>query len=127
MHAAPRPCSTCPYRRDTPPGIWAPEEYAKLPPYDDNLAWGTFLCHLTTSTGVETVCRGWLAVHAESVAARLAVLRGELTNEQRYAPVDVPLYSSGAEACEAGMAGVPEPDEAAKAAVARLLRRGVGR
>jgi hypothetical protein len=28
------PCSSCPYKRDTPPGIWAEHEYEKLPAYD---------------------------------------------------------------------------------------------
>lgn len=127
LHVDRLPCSTCPYRRDTPSGVWAPSEYAKLPLYDDNDAFGIFLCHHTNSTGRETVCRGWLTVHCESAAARLAELQGFVTGEQRYADVDTPLYSTGREACDAGMADVPDPSPAAQRAVDRLVKKGSGR
>lgn len=45
---APQPCASCPYRRDVPSGIWAAEEYAKLPAYDADTPFQPphlFLCH----------------------------------------------------------------------------------
>jgi hypothetical protein len=130
LHAAPRPCNTCPYRRDTPPGVWHPEEYEKLPLYDDGsdeIQIATFHCHQQNATGVETVCRGWLTVHCESIAARLALITGALTVEQLYADVDVELYATGQEARDAGMAGVDDPDERARRAIDRLVQKGAGR
>lgn len=47
---APSPCSSCPYRRDVPSGLWGANEYAKLRDYD-NPTWaqppGIFQCHQT--------------------------------------------------------------------------------
>ncbi|MFD7961193.1 DUF6283 family protein [Streptomyces zaomyceticus] len=31
---APRPCASCPYRRDVPSGVWSRGDYVKLPLYD---------------------------------------------------------------------------------------------
>lgn len=121
-----RPCSTCPYRRDVPSGLWAEHEYEKLPAYDDGgspPALGIFLCHHSGLGKEETVCRGWLTVAAESPAARLATLTGAVTNEQRFAPVDVPLYSSGAEAAEAGLAEIADPGPQARVMIDRLGRK----
>lgn len=70
----PSPCSSCPYRRDTPLGIWEREEYEKLPPYDNGDAiLPTFHCHQENATGIPTACREWVAVHGfDSIAIRLA-------------------------------------------------------
>lgn len=131
LHVAPRPCPTCPYARSTPPGIWHPDEYAKLARYDamplsaEDLA--TFHCHQQNVTGRPTVCRGWLGVHADSPAVRLAVTFGRLSAEVVPFEQDPGLYSSGAEACAAGMAGVDAPDSDAQDAMGKLLRRGAGR
>lgn len=136
LHAAPRPCSTCPYRRDTPPGIWHPDEYAKLPLYDEP-AWdgqqlshdhelALFHCHQETATHVPTVCRGWLHVHADSVAVRLGIGMGQLTIEQRDAEPLVDLYATGAEAAAAGLAGCDNPDVDALDAQIKLLARFSG-
>lgn len=107
------PCSTCPYRRDTPPGIWAPDEYEKLPAFDAEPPDGpdrVFLCHHTHRLGRETVCRGWLAVHPDSMAVRLAIVRGELPPAP-WPDVAVELYASGQEARDAGLVdGPPDPD-----------------
>ncbi|HEX7277544.1 MAG TPA: DUF6283 family protein [Acidimicrobiales bacterium] len=126
VHVAPRPCNTCPYVTTTPAGVWHPDEYDNLPRYDTNESLGLFLCHQSAATGVPTACRGWLSVHQESAAARLGVLAGAITEEQRYAPSLVPLYGSGREARDAGMEGVDAPDGRALAAIDRLVRRGVG-
>ncbi len=126
LHAAPNPCNTCPYRRDVPAGIWAANEYEKLPQYDGDaidMIGSIFHCHQENATGIDTVCRGWLSVHADSVPVRVAVMQGWLTPEQRDAEVNVPLFASGAEACKAGLAGVKTPDEAACLAVEKLAKK----
>lgn len=120
----PRPCSDCPYRRDTPTGIWAPEEYRKLPDYQGGTAFAPFHCHQENVTGVSTLCRGWVSCHQfDSVAVRLLVARGVLTVEQVEAPCPVPLYGSGREACKAGMKGVKRPGAPAVRAITKLEAR----
>ena len=131
LHVPKRACSTCPYRRDTPPGVWEAAEYEKLrafaaaPQTAEDLR--GFLCHQTHATGVRTVCRGWLSVHRHHVAVRLFMARGEL----RYGDVpteDEPeYYATGTEACEAGLAGIENPSEEARVAITKLVRRGVAR
>lgn len=126
MRVAPEPCSTCPYRRDTPPGVWDQNEYEKLPLFDTNESFETFLCHQSTAIGVDTACRGWATVHCESVSVRLAMMRGTLTRDQVYADVKSPLYADGREAAEAGIAGIMEPSAAAVQAIGKLVQRGIG-
>ena len=126
LHVDPKPCSTCPYRKDVPPGIWAEEEYQKLRGYDDGaqpLALATFLCHQSTITDRETVCRGWLSVHCESVAVRLAEARGEVPPGAKYDPVPVPLYATGNEAADAGLRGVKRPSRKARREIDKLTVR----
>jgi hypothetical protein len=127
IHFPARPCNTCPYRTDTPLGIWAPEEYAKLAQYDRDEPLPPFLCHQTTSTGKEIGCRGWLAVHAGSVSVRLAILRGQITAEDRDAGTDVSLYPSGAKAAAVGLRGVRRPRADAVRAIHRLTAKGIGK
>jgi hypothetical protein len=115
------PCTSCPYRRDTPAGVWAPEEYAKLPGYDTNERFELFLCHQGPLAKKQTVCRGWLSVHCESVAARLAVARGDIESDERYTPVAEPLYESGTEAAKAGLRAVRRPGRKAREVIARLV------
>lgn len=120
-----RPCLECPFRRDTPPGIWAAEEYQKLPDYDQGgLAFAPFHCHQENASGVPTLCRGLIsALKFDSVAVRLLVAFGVLTVEQVEATCPVPLYSSGREACDAGMAGVRRPGAKAVRAIEKLEAR----
>ena len=128
LHVASSPCTSCPYRRDTPPGIWHPEEYAKLERFDDDTKHpggqeiATFLCHNSPITDRPTVCRGWLTVHRESVAARLAEIIGQVTGDERYASVAEPLYSSGREAAAAGMRGVDRPERQAVEVIKKIER-----
>lgn len=126
------PCSSCPYRCDTPPGVWDTSEYEKLREYKPANpyvmpATRVFLCHQTNATGRETVCRGWLTVESDSVAVRLAMRRGEVTEEQVYAEPRVLLYASGTEAAEAGLSGVEEPSPAAVRLMGRLLKKGAAK
>jgi uncharacterized protein DUF6283 len=124
-------CSTCPYRTDTPRGIWDPAEYAKLATYDEVPGEVpvliAFHCHQQNATGVPTICRGWLSVHRESVAVRLAMATGAVE------PGDVPqaaepgYYASGTQAAQAGLAGVKDPGPEARKQIQRLTDRGVAK
>ena len=118
------PCGTCPYRRDVPAGIWAAEEYEKLPAYDGEImdqvmagALGLFYCHQNDGH----LCSGWVACH--DMTNTLAV---------RFTPVDpsvydyespVPVFASGAEAAAHGLSGVDDPDHAARIAILKLERK----
>lgn len=132
LPCAPNPCESCPYRRDTPPGVWHPEEYRKLATYDrqggfamPNLA--LFLCHHSPELKGDVICRGWLTVHADSNAVRLAWFAGQVTEEQVMAPVDVPLYRSGAEAARAGLKGCKRPSAAARRLIKRMAENRLRR
>lgn len=124
LHLPAKPCSTCPYRCDTPPGIWHPSEYEKLPAFDEDAPepnLGLFLCHHSTTQDRNSVCRGWLSVARESVAARLAVMTGAVPDEARYEDLGVEMYPDGQTAAEAGMAGVENPDADARRVIAKLV------
>lgn len=123
LKVLPNPCSDCPYATKTPTGIWHPDEYLKLTGYDDDSALETFLCHHSTDTDANMVCRGWLSVHANSVAVRVAILRGQITEEERDATVTEPLYATGKAAATAGLRGVRRPSPAAKRVIQRLAKR----
>jgi hypothetical protein len=133
---AKRPCVSCPYRRDVPSGIWAEEEYDKLPGYDGNTgeqldagALGAFFCHQQNGR----LCAGWVGCHDmnESLGLRLASSHGTLSEEDVDAAFDyvspVPLFSSGAEAAAHGLERLDAPDERARRIIGRLERkRGCG-
>jgi len=122
---AAHPCGSCPYRRDVPAGVWAVEEYEKLPPYDAETTHqptGVFLCHQQNGRA----CAGWVAVHdmGHSLALRLAVARGSVDDLAAFIDYSTttPLWGSGREAAEHGIAGVKEPDESACRVIAKLGR-----
>jgi hypothetical protein len=124
---APRPCASCPYRRDVPSGVWAETEYAKLPEYDAETAYqppGVFMCHQQDGR----MCAGWTATHdmEDSLAFRLAAMTGDLPAEHVEAVLDyqtdVPLFGSGAEAAEHGLRDLREPGIPARQMVERLRR-----
>jgi Family of unknown function (DUF6283) len=126
MKVLAKPCTSCPYRKDHPSGVWASEEYEKLRDYDRNRAFGTFLCHQTNANGIETVCRGWLSVARESIAVRLGISHGQFTPEQVYAECSVPLHASGNAAANAGQKKIKRPPANASAMIGRLERKGAG-
>lgn len=120
------PCGTCPYRKDVPAGVWAAEEYEKLPGYDGDVldqllagATGLFMCHQNDGH----LCAGWVGCHDmyHSLAVRLQSVAPETFDYVS----PVPLFASGAEAAAHGLSGVPNPDERAKAAMRKLTKRGV--
>jgi hypothetical protein len=130
LYMAPTPCTTCPYRRDTPSGVWAEEEYRKLPTYDNhdfctaNLK--VFHCHQEREIGKPTVCHGWVSVHADGKAVRLACISGLISEEDMARiPIqaDPALYATGAEACRAGLKGVNRPGKKARRAIERISKR----
>jgi hypothetical protein len=127
---APAPCGSCPYRRDVPAGVWAPEEYAKLPGYDLPTAEQPvplFYCHQSDGR----LCAGWVGCHDmdNSSAIRIAVCFGKLDDDALHAigeyRTDVPLFESGAEAAAHGMSGVLDPDTRARRTITRLVKKGV--
>ena len=122
-------CDTCPYLKATPSGIWSEEEYRKLPKYDDNesLTLSIFHCHQENATGVPTVCRGWVSTARESISVRLGVLQGLIAVEDLPNGLEDAYYSSGHEACEAGLRDIDDPSEEALELLNKLLRRGAGR
>lgn len=127
---ADKPCSTCPYRRDTPRGIWDESEYRKLPEYDENPpsgvpAFATFLCHHSPSMTQNAACRGWLTVHQNSVAVRLALLKGLVTPEQVNAEPTVELFKSGRQACAAGLEGIKYPSSKTLVAIDKMAKAKV--
>lgn len=118
------PCSSCPYRRDVPSGIWAVSEYEKLPGYDGETwtqaeagATGLFSCHRTP----DFLCAGWVGCHdMHSVLALRLHWRLVDVNAVIDYVSPVPLFSSGAEAAAHGMRDIDEPGEAAQAKVEQL-------
>lgn len=126
------PCRSCPYRRDVPSGVWAKEEYAKLPGYDgdtgqqlDAGAMGAFFCHQQSGR----LCAGWVGCHDmnESLGLRLAAMHGSISERDVEAAFDyvspVPLFDSGAEAAAHGLAQLEEPGEQARRTIDRLERK----
>lgn len=119
------PCTSCPYRRDVPSGIWAASEYAKLPMFDgetgeqaDAGAFSLFYCHRTP----EFLCAGWVGCHdmTENLAMRL---HGRDIDPAVFSYVSpVPLFSTGAEAAEHGLRDLDAPGPQAQAKSQELLR-----
>jgi hypothetical protein len=118
------PCGSCPYRKDVPSGVWAQEEYDKLPGYDGEIIeqlvsgnGGLFMCHQRDGC----LCSGWLACHGPDNLLAL-----------RIAPVDpsaydyttkVEVFASGAEARAHGMRDIPEPTPEARRLIGKVERR----
>jgi len=122
-----RPCPTCPYRRDVPSGVWAAEEYAKLPGFDGETweqaaagAFASFCCH----SSPDRLCAGWAGCHdmGESLALRLARRQVEVDPAVYGYVSPVPLFASGAEAAAHGMRDLHEPGPAAVRAAGKLRR-----
>ncbi|MFB7174542.1 DUF6283 family protein [Streptomyces sp. NPDC056254] len=129
---APRPCESCPYRRDVPAGIWAEEEYDKLQRYDADTSeqpLGVFQCHQSDAdSDSRRICAGWAGCHdgEHLLAMRLAVLQGNVESATYEAVADytspVPLFSSGGEAAEHGRTGLAAPDGAARHMIDKISR-----
>lgn len=129
---APRPCGSCPYRRDTPSGVWAVVEYSKLVNYDADTAYqppDLFLCHQTSAEDTRArLCAGWVGCHGEELLAlRLAAARGELAGADLEATFGyrspVPLFGSGTDAAAHGVRDIADPDHDAREAIAKIAAR----
>ena len=130
---APRPCASCPYRRDAPSGVWAAEEYAKLARYDAETMLqpiDLFLCHQHDPDAARArICAGWLGCHGgdELAAVRWATAAGHITAEDsatvRTYASPVPLFGSGAEAAAHGLAALDTPGPVARQAIGKIERR----
>ena len=99
-------------------GVWDVTEYAKLPPYDADMASRPrrlFQCHQTDVDSVHRrICAGWAGCHGKDLLAlRLVAIDGRLNPETveiaaSYSSL-VPLFASGAEAAAHGLRDVDSP------------------
>lgn len=126
LTVAKRPCGSCPYRKDVPSGVWERHEYEKLPAYD-NETWaqplGVFMCHQRDGH----VCAGWLACHGGYgpyglMALRVAGLNDEVPPELWEYETDVPVFASGQEAHDHGVAAIEKPGRDAKQLIGKLTK-----
>lgn len=128
---APRPCSSCPYRRDVPSGIWDASEYDKLPAYDRDTGEQPatlFLCHQTNADDAKSgLCAGWVGCHGqELLALRLAVSMGRVAPTVMAYTTDVPLFESGSAAAEHGKSEIERPNDRAVSVIRKVAaRRGL--
>ncbi|MFE7545794.1 DUF6283 family protein [Streptomyces platensis] len=88
---APRPCESCPYRRDVPAGIGASEEYEKLRRYDadtPNQPTKLFQCHQADGdSDNRRICGGWAGCHeGEDLLALRVALPGKWRDGSRHLP-----------------------------------------
>lgn len=123
---AKRPCGSCPYRRDTPSGVWHVSEYLKLPLYDQDTGYqpeAAFFCHQQDGH----LCAGWVGTHdtLELLALRLPFhgLSGEELDRTHEYVSPVPLFSSGIEACVHGVRNYNDPDSKAIRLADRLEKK----
>jgi len=113
------PCTSCPYRRDVPSGIWASEEYDKIVQFDQETMFqppAIFLCHQADGC----LCRGWLDTHGPGLLAlRLACARGTVDHEAVNKAFDegpaVPVFKTAAQAAKHGRRAINRPGRKAKA------------
>lgn len=123
---AARPCGSCPYRQDVPSGIWALDEYVKLPDYDAETPYqppGVFMCHQQDGRA----CAGWVGCHDmdENLALRIAASTGAVADPDAFRDytTPTPLWDSGADAAAHGAKGIADPDADARRVIAKLTAR----
>jgi hypothetical protein len=129
LTCAARPCASCPYRKDVPSGVWAPDEYDKLVAYDGEMieqlvngAIGVFMCHQRDGH----LCAGWVAAHGPHDLLGLR-LSHKVAPEVFDYETDIPVFSSGAEAREHGMADIEIPGKKARRLMDSLVKKGKGK
>lgn len=125
---APRPCESCPYRRDVPSGIWDASEYAKLPEYDRETfdqPHGLFQCHQNDHGDPRArLCAGWVAVHGDQLLAlRIAVATNRVDPAVMEYSTDVPLHPTGQAAAEHGLTHVTQPGTYAVQLITKIAAR----
>lgn len=128
---APRPCESCPYRRDVPSGVWDATEYEKLIEYDRETfdqPHGLFQCHQNGRDDPSArLCAGWVAVHGdELLALRIAVATNRVDPSVMEYSTDVALWNTGQEAAEHGVAEIEHPSPEASRVIWKIQARGRG-
>ena len=127
-----KPCSSCPYRKDVPSGVWDRSEYEKLPSYDLGTteqvfagAIGVFYCHQQNGC----VCRGWIDCHGNQghgrdlISLRLSSLIDHRQIEKAIEDgPQVPIFESGREACDHGLKEIDNPSSDASDVVSKVIR-----
>lgn len=116
------PCSACPYRCDVPSGVWATEEYDKLPPYDAetfNQPTAAFACHATP----DHLCHGWAVVHGWDLLGLRLYAANHPDVDCTLPRQVVPLFASGREAAEHGKRDIDGPSSGALRTQTRLIRK----
>lgn len=124
------PCASCPYRKDVPSGVWARNEYEKLPAYDGgtleqflNEAVAMFNCHQQDGY----LCAGWVAVHDMTQSAAIRMTREEIDPMIFDYVSPVPVFASGQEAHDHGVRDIENPSDEAYRVVDRLERKAARR
>lgn len=120
----PVPCGSCPYRQDVPSGVWAADHYELLPLYDGptyQQKHELFMCHQQDGH----LCGGWLACHGrqELLAIRLGLSLGVVHPSVLDYGTTIPLWGSGAEACEHGLRDIDAPGPEASRMIENLARK----
>ncbi len=123
-----RPCEACPYRRDTPVGIWSAEEYQDLIAKDGSAMGSVYGCHLNAARPSDEAqpCAGFLADQKRrgvpSIALRLALVSNASAAEcfEQVDERDPTLYESIREMVDANV-GRAFPTASPKAR--RLLKK----
>lgn len=125
-HALKVPCKSCPYRKDVPSGVWAAEEYDKLPSYDGEIVeqlmkggTGLFLCHQQNNA----LCSGWLGCHGPGNLVALRLHHEHVQPEVFEYESPIPLFSSGAEAAEHGKRDIDSTSARADRVINSLLKK----
>lgn len=124
---APRPCESCPYRRDVPSGVWSRDEYAKLLLYDAETydqPLELFQCHQNgRDDDLARLCAGWVACHGvELLSLRVAVSAGRVAADVMDYSTSVPVFGSGAEAAAHGLRDIACPSEAACDLIDKIVK-----
>lgn len=123
------PCVDCPYRKDSPSGLWSADMYDMLPLYDLTPAEGqplkAFMCHEQNGH----LCAGWIGCHGaddligmQMLAIQDDIDMTEYRKAQEHQP-RVPLFESGKEAAEHGKRDIDNPSERTQRRVEALLNK----
>lgn len=119
----PRPCPSCPYRRDVPSAVWEDTQYQLLEAYDGDMAVqrpNPFFCH----QGDNHICSGWLA-HKDPMdllAVRIGIAFGRLDPSCADYYTDVELFESGEEAATHGMQDYKHPSAEARKLIEKIKK-----
>ncbi|WP_413754762.1 DUF6283 family protein [Streptomyces sp. MMBL 11-3] len=128
---APRPCESCPYRRDVPSGVWAGEEYDRLRRYDaptPEQPQKLFQCHQTDAgSATRRICAGWAGCHGGNLLGlRIALLEGRIDEATYIAAADyqspTALFTSGSEAADHGQKDLDHPGTRSRHMIDKITR-----